>query len=532
MKCLRETFEHTRLRAPANDGGKLIAPPLDRVSEVLECNTTTIAAYDYDVQGRSLGQLAEEARSELVQAAWAYTRSYRDIDRPALEAGTRLILAGHQPQLFHPGVWFKNFVLDEIAKNHRGVAVNLVIDSDTIKTTSVRVPSGTVAAPIVENVCLDRQSVEIPYEARQIVDRECLASFGRRAAEKIRSLVAAPFVETFWPRVVERLGACQNLGEVVAQARHVQEGLWGSTTYEIPQSHVCDLPAFHWFTCHVLARLPRMWEVYNRSVADYRRANHVRSTAHPVPDLAAVDDWLEAPYWIWDTANPSRRRLFVRQRGDEILLSDRHGFEAALALTPEGDAARAVDQLAELAGRGIRIRTRALVTTLFARLLLGDLFLHGIGGAKYDQVTDAIIERFFGLKPPEYMTVTATLRLPIARPQITAEDARRIGALLRDQTYHPERHLSMDGDAALASLAERKRQWISTEPTPENARLRCRNIRAVNEQMQPYLDAARRQLQSERASIETSLRASAILASREYAFCLYPEETLRQLMGV
>jgi hypothetical protein len=251
-----------------------------------------------------------------------------------------------------------------------------------------------------------------------------------------------------------------------------------------------------------------------------------------VPDLIAVDDWLEAPYWIWDTTNPSRRRLFVRQRGDEIILSDRHDFEAALSLTPEGDAARAVDQLAELAGRGIRIRTRALVTTLFARLLLSDLFLHGIGGAKYDQVTDAIIERFFGLKPPEYMTVTATLRLPIARPEITVEDGRRIGAQLRDQAYHPERYLAVDGDAALAALVERKRQWIATEPTPENARQRCRSIRAANEQMQPYLEAERHQLLDERASIETSLRASAILASREYAFCLYPEAALRQLMGV
>ncbi|MEX2111645.1 MAG: hypothetical protein WD845_00580 [Pirellulales bacterium] len=532
MKCMRETMEHIRLRAPAGDGGKLIAPPLDRVGEVLECNGALAAAYDYDVQGRSLAQLTEQARSELVQAAWAYTRSYRDIRRPAVEPTTRLILAGHQPQLFHPGVWFKNFVLHEIAARHGGVAINLVIDSDTIKTAAIRVPSGTVQEPIVESVPLDRQSAEIPYEARQIVDRECLESFGRRAAERIRPLVAHPFVEAFWPLVAERAESGRNLGEVIAQARHVQEGRWGSTTYEIPQSHVCDLPAFHWFTCHVLARLPQFWDVYNRSVADYRRANHVRSSAHPVPDLAAEDDWLEAPFWIWDTNDPSRRRLFVRQRGDEILLSDRQAFEAALSLTPEGDAARAADQLAELAGGGIRIRTRALVTTLFARLLLGDLFLHGIGGAKYDKVTDAIIDRFFGLKPPEYMTVTATLRLPIARAEVTPDDARRIQSLLRDQAYHPERHLSADGDATLAALVDRKRQWIATEPTPQTARLRCRNIRAANEQMQAYLGDQRRQLIHQRAVIEAGLRNKAILSSRDYAFCLYPEAALRQLMGV
>ena len=165
--------------------------------------------------------------------------------------------------------------------------------------------------------------------------------------------------------------------------------------------------------------------------------------------------------------------------------------------------ARAVDQLAELAGRGIRIRTRALVTTLFARLLLGDLFLHGIGGAKYDQVTDAIIERFFGLKPPR--VYDGDRHAAVADRAARGHRGRRpphSGAALRDQTYHPERHLAADGDATLAALVERKRQWIATGPTPENARLRCRNIRAANEQMQPYLDQQRRQLLAERAAIE------------------------------
>ena len=50
---------------------------------------------------------------------------------------------------------------------------------------------------------------------------------------------------------------------------------------------------------------------------------------------------------------------------------------------------------------------------MFARLFLCDLFIHGIGGAKYDQMTDAIIERFFGFAPPDYLTVTATAKLPI-----------------------------------------------------------------------------------------------------------------------
>ena len=32
--------------------------------------------------------------------------------------------------------------------------------------------------------------------------------------------------------------------------------------------------------------------------------------------------------------------------------------------------------------------------------VLSDLFIHGIGGAKYDELTDEIIRRFFGIEPP------------------------------------------------------------------------------------------------------------------------------------
>lgn len=530
MKLMSEALGHKRLRAPADDGGKLIVPPLDAIGETTERNAAEAAAYDYDVQGRSLVRLAREARAQLVETAWCYTQSYRDVPRP--ETPARLFLAGHQPQLFHPGVWFKNFVLSKIAEQHSGVAVNLAIDSDTIKSAALRVPTGSVEAPLVETVPYDRPSAEIPYESREIVDHDCLASFGKRAAASIRPLVGDPLLCQFWPLVVERAKQVNNLGECIAQARHQQEGLWGANTLELPQSQVCNLPAFHWFACHLFARLPQLWDVYNSSVAEYRQANHVRSSAHPVPDLALEDGWLEAPFWIWDAGNPHRRRLFVRQRGEEILLSDRAGFERALLLSPEGDAGRAAEQLAELAAGGVRLRTRALITTLFARLFLSDLFLHGIGGAKYDQVTDAIIERFFGLKPPQYMTLTATLRLPIRRDEVTADDARRVDRQLRELAYHPERHLASDSDPRWQAIVDNKRRWVETVQTRENARQRGDQIRSANAALQPLLADAWRQVRDERERIAQALRVKAILASREYAFCLYPAEALKRLMDL
>jgi hypothetical protein len=302
-------------------------------------------------------------------------------------------------------------------------------------------------------------------------------------------------------------------------------------TYELPQSRICSFESFSWFACHLLARLPRLWEAYNGAVADYRRLNHLRSRTHPVPDLASDGVWLEAPFWIWHRGDPTRRRVFVRQRGDELVLSDRHGLEKALPLSPDGDAGRAVERLAALADEGVKLRTRALVTTMFARLLLGDVFLHGIGGAKYDQATDLLIRRFFGFEPPGYMTLTATLRLPIDHDRVTPDDERRIDQRLREIEFHPERFIDPAGDG-VAELLRVKRQWIETEPTRQNARTRCREIRRMNEALQPWVERERSQLLERRSAVAGALAGEAILSSRDYAFCLYPERALRRVLKI
>ena len=120
------------------------------------------------------------------------------------------------------------------------------------------------------------------------------------------------------------------------------------------------------------------------------------------------------------------------------MLSDLQGLEIPLRLSPESDADTAVAQLAALAGRGIHLGSRALLTTLAARVLLGDLFIHGIGGAKYDRLTDTMIQRFFCLPPPAFLVVSGTLHLPIVHESVTTDDLRAVRNRLRELEFHPE----------------------------------------------------------------------------------------------
>src|SRR5262249_54518695 len=152
-------------------------------------------------------------------------------------------------------------------------------------------------------------------------------------------------------------------------------------------SSLCRAESFAWFACHLVTDARRFHEIYNSAVRAYRHDHGIRSTSHPVPDLGVEGDWRELPFWGWHKGECQRGRLFARQGSEGVEL--RVGQETWLTLSvKEPDSmVHAWQQLGE---RGMKIRPRALTNTLFARLFVGDLFVHGIGGGKYDELTDEI----------------------------------------------------------------------------------------------------------------------------------------------
>ncbi len=520
-----------KISAPNADGSIFVDPAASQLPALIADNIARRAAYDFDVQGRSLTDLGGLARRELLDAAIEYTSSYRNIDTLAAASrdADRLFLAGHQPQMFHPGVWVKNFALGKLARSAGAAAINLVIDSDAVKSTTIGLPTGSREHPHLEQVPFDQRSVGIPFEDRPVRDMAMFESFGRRVQEELATFVSDPLVRTYWPSVIERYRATNRLGASLAQARHQLEGEWGLETLELPQSRVCQTEAFAWFAAHVLAHLPRFWDVYNDAVHEYRRVYRIRSAVHPVPDLESNDGWLEAPFWLWTADKPTRRRLFARRRGDEIVVTDRDGLEFVLNLSSDGDATTAVEQLRELASRGVRLRTRALLTTLFARFVACDLFLHGIGGGKYDELTDVIAARFFGLTLPRYVVLSGTLRLPIERHGTRDADLRTMQQRLREYEFHPERYL--DGKLAdAAPIVDRKAKWVATSPTRENARERCRAIRECNSELQSFVESQRRELLGARDAVRERLASERVLGRRDFSFCLFPSTNLRKFL--
>jgi hypothetical protein len=425
-------------------------------------------------------------------------------------------------------VWVKNFALAGLARRHGGIAVNLLVDNDTLKSTSLRVPvpaSPDVPRPHAVTIAFDRWQPEVPFEERQVADAGLFASFGDRVSEAQRGWGYEPIVRTFWQGVLRHVRSCGLIGAAFAAARRDLERQWGCHNLEVPLSIVCAGEGFAFFAGALLDDLPRFVDAYNDIVRGYRARYGIRSKHHPVPDLASDGDWLEAPLWGWRAGQKRRGRLFARIRGDRLLL--RSGGENWPDL-PAPSRPDFVEFWRGLQEKGYKVRTRALTTTLFARLFLGDLFLHGIGGGKYDELTDDLIQRFFHREPPGFMILSGTRWLPLPAFDIMDDDARQLRQRLREFRFNPQRHLSTEQSAALTDLLVERQRWIKEQPADSGGRRRrFKVLRTINEQLSEPLAVEEARTRQRLTQVVDQLQANAVIHRRDYSFCLYPESVLR-----
>jgi hypothetical protein len=522
-----------RLRAPSSDGALLADPALNEAGVLLDANASRLNRWDHDFQGRRAGRLRAMARAEVMALARQYHQA-NGLDWPDAPAQPpRLVVTGHQPELFHPGVWVKNFAVAGLAKARQGVGLNLIVDNDIPKGPSIRVPHSAGGMLQASHVAFDVWAGEVPYEDQTVQDEALFASFADRARSKLGSLIADPVLDDFWPRVLRRVGATDRVGLRFALARREVEAEWGARNVEVPLGQVCESEAFCWFASHLLAHLPRFQATHNAALARYRNAYGIRSKNHPVPTLARQGEWLEAPFWAWRAQAPRRRPLMARMlpRTIELRIAGEDKPFIELPLAADRDACCAIEGLQSLPGQGLRLRTRALTTTMFARYLLGDLFVHGIGGAKYDELGDEVARGFFQIEPPAFLTLSLTEWLGLEDDPATIDRFRRVEQSIRDLDWNPDRHLPEPPPSEARAAVEAKWRAIEGEVLTRRQRVdRLNTIRKANEALSYWTESARSALRKERERLSLGLKLNAVARSREYAFPLHEQPRLRAAM--
>ncbi len=534
-------------RAPRGHGSLVMDPPWQEAVRMLQRKRAPDPSAP-NLAGLDWSDWRQSCRDACLQAARDYTVRQLGAQIPesiddAIQSGAvrmgeiPLVVDGHQPELFHPGVWAKNFAISRLATAAGGVALHLIVDNDASSQSSILAPAGSRELPArVEIPFDDSQSLQ-PWEIRTVQNSRVFDSFADRVTASMSAWQIKPLIESAWPAAVEQRRQGAGLADCLTAARVSIERRWGIHNLELPMSRLCELPPFLALVAEIVRRLPDFAGHYNAVLAEYRELNGVRSRSHPVPELARDGDWWEAPFWVWREGALRRDRLWANCSEGGIRLRDSQGEFLTAARCTAHCKSWLVDALSGLGRRGIRLRSRALTTTMFARLGLADLFIHGLGGAKYDEMTDALIARFFGIRAPQFMTVSATFHLPLGGAWPAS--VQQLGSLrheYRDLEQNPQRHLPAQvSESAQRLIEERTRLVQELHPesgeTPAAAsrgqrRKHYQRLRAINAELLENLDCVRVQSEMAVQQARRQLAANQVLGSREFSWTLFPEELL------
>ena len=427
------TDAYANWKAPAEDGQTLVWPDGPRLLADTLANAKALNAADsVRVQGVPVSELRRQMR------AWI---GHGDPAQP-------LVATGHQTELYHPGVWVKDALTNAVADKVGGVAWHFAVDTDQPKHLAVRWPGTTL--PITDDPgasTAEWSGLLAPPTPAHLTEIDAALTAANWTFEPMLGGV----LRTFRRLSLES----ESLSAAITHAQHAVDWELGLRHHVMLASPLMASAPYLMFVHHVLSRAPRFAEQYNAALADYRVGAKIDSPTRPMPDLRVTGDEIEVPFWLDDLSDGSRLRAAVRRGGDRLSLVAKGD---AFALDGAADGPTAADALGRwLSDRQLRLSTRALTLTTFLRLLVVDQFVHGIGGGRYDQVTDRLLASHFGVTPPRFAVATATLIFPgaVGRTRVCLPCVAREGHALRHGLLGDRKREIV---AAIAALPRRSLQ--------------------------------------------------------------------------
>lgn len=404
-------MDYPQWKAPGEDGEVLIWPPPGELLELTGRNNRMLRGLPLKIQGVAMTELRQRQRQWL---------GHEQDDLP-------IIATGHQTELYHPGVWVKNVLIDAAAVRLQGRAVHVSVDTDEPKHLTLRWPGGN--EPLADDPKLSSAAWSGLLDGPTPAHLNHLEENLRRAAE------SWPFgpemmIWAFIGSMRRQSPEMADLSHGLTNAMHQMDWDLGLKHHALVASPVWQSLPFLVLVYHVMARAQRFASDYNRSLKGFREKYRIDNPGRPMPDLKIQADRCESPFWLDDLSTGTRSRAFLFLRKDRWVL--RHQADVAggtgeaggrdeFVLEPDREGWSAAESLLKwLRASRLRLSPRALMLTTFLRLLVADQFVHGIGGGRYDQVADDLMNRHFGIEPPGFAVTTATLWFPLAQGRVRA----------------------------------------------------------------------------------------------------------------
>jgi hypothetical protein len=475
-------------------------PPYAHWRDLFACNVSLRPDRD-----EKLGKERVVAiRERLVALAESHTTKIRDaavrcgISDRSLPTVQRLsskliVMAGHQPVVYHPGLLCKAQALAQFAAETNSTPINIVIDTD-------EGDGGAVVWPRVsqDGLELRRGTVAEEREGSSLYLGQRVASVEKVAqvfAEMEADLVQSGLTDA--ASRAQRAGALyqQLTGEPIPVAHTVVRwALDGSATLEVPLSVVVQETEIRSVLREFVGDAKRFSGVYNSCLESYRKDHRIHNPANPFPNMRNSDEGTELP--LWRIQQGARVPLYVQ--GEIAPVDEGMGF-----LVPRGS-----------------------ITTMLLRGFCSDLFIHGLGGGKYDRFVDQFAAAYLALTLPAYVVASRTLQLfpdKVTEMQRSLELASKFKEIAsKTEAFLGQGIFSVEEESVLRRLtAERNslRESLQRAASAEEKSAASHGLNAANREVRALLE--RSGLQNYVMNAAANEAALARWSFREFPFFLY-----------
>jgi len=516
----------TKPIVPAGHGEVLTRPGFSEWEGLARANHAAAESWTFRVNGLTAAEMRSLARRETLDAAGVFSERLRIPLSERRDADGLIVATGHQPELYHPGVWIKDFLLQRLSEESGAAALDVVVDTDSFDMLSVSAPC---MRPGVAR-CQQYLAVGGPnttYAGAAVPSQGELDDFCEASGSMLATL-PAPAIARHFAAFCDDLRSAredaENLAELVTISRRRYEAVAGTDYLELPLTRLILTRAFAAFVCDVARNAVAFSDAYNSELGDYRTANKTRNAAQPFPDLGRDGRRIELP--LWSISASERESVWVEpDSAGGLRFSSASGRVLANLGADE-------DPTVAFATAGVAFAPKALLLTLFVRLFCCDLFIHGVGGGRYDSVTDGVCRRYFGIEPPAFVVASITMYLPLGAHAVTDEEIATAKDRLNRLDHNPDALLgevefdSADERAAAIGFAQEKTRLVAAiaEPGADRKTIGLA-IKEANTALALLLEPLRQVMSGELDALESQRSAAEILTDRTYPFCLWsPQE--------
>jgi len=435
-------LEKSTFTTPTKHAQRLVTPPYKNLSDAIDANTQLLLKNKVNILDIPLNEHRSAIRPKLLHHSKAYMDSI-GLTTDNIRSKNGFIATGHQCQFFHPGITIKYALTNTLAKQKKATPINLIVDTDTSKNLGLTVPiinkDHSIALTTLAIGNFDKHTT---VSSHDLPSQQELA----KLYASFLSLKIAGITQSQKENIVAIFKKCSEKANCLTDFYCLVNHHLGHSTscdmLHLPVSVMAKTDTFYAFCYDMIINCESIYKHYNTALTKYRKSHRLRNKTQPLPDLYKTDEgFIELPFWLLTPKQP-RAPLFIKHHGPNIVIAKNN---KPIGLLPCNSKFPTVDFSNLLKENNITIAPRAITLSIFARLFIADMFIHGTGGARYDQISDMVISDYYGIAPPQICAATATMHLPLdtqSNNDIIEAQLNKAKLAHRSLQYNCEKHIN------------------------------------------------------------------------------------------